>query len=503
MSLALLPFQEEALAFLLSSLRERGRRRARVLAFDVGLGKTATGAASADLLAEETGRGGLIVCPASLRTVWRDELRKWGSTLRIMTPTSGTGVRAPEVGEVLIVSYDTLGALGSKKPTRGKKPKNSTAEEDVKREAAFEKRLALWQTRSWTWHGLLSWASRIGWVIADELQKIRAAGSTRSIVFEPLRERVVAGGGVVLSLTGTPIENSPLDLWIELVRLGIDAEIFPGGIADFAHHFGGIFDTYSGRWTFPPVPPGGSIYSRLVDSGLFMIKSASEAASESGHLPALPPKTYKATLCPVDGATATLGRLFAEALGVRPEALAGNEVVDIEAKARGAGLLGELSRLRKESASAKVPTLLRRLDELGDSEGPIVVYSEHVAPIEALRGREGWTVITGAETPSQRAERARDFQAGKYKGIGITSAVREGWTLTRAHYLIRVSFSWLYKWEEQSEARVWRLGQIHPVTVETLVADHPIERALLRRLTEGRIRGEETWRRPAALVADL
>lgn len=458
------PYQREGLDFLLAALDESGARRTRVLADDPGLGKTATGALAASAYAAATGAGGFILCPPSLRQTWADELIKWGCLLSIYMPKRSRDIRPPAVGEVVIIGFDALAALARK----------SKGAHEAERAAA--------------WQRLRSEGA--AWMICDEVQKGRRARSARSLALEQVVAAVRRRYGIVAALSGTLDENTPLDLWVLFVVLGIDKIIFPGGIADFAAHFGGVYDQRSGRWTFPPVPPGGSFYGRLMATGLVLMRATAEVLGE------LPPKTYKVTLCPVPNNQVALEALLVRALGGPAEIEQAIEIDDIVGRARAQGMLGELSRLRKEAATAKIPTMLRRLDALAaEGVSPIVVYSEHVAPIEELRERPGWRVITGTETDAERRATVEQFQAGELVGIGITSACREGFTFTRSRYFLRVSFSWLARHEQQSEARVWRFGQPFPVTVETLVAELVIERAMLRRLGEGQTRGRETWKR--------
>lgn len=105
---SLLPFQEQGVACVLS----RGGRL--LLADDMGLGKTvqALGAACA-LEAWPL----LVVCPATLRLVWAEEVEKW---LGPLVPPGGVHViggssdklsRGGEVPRVTIVSYNMLRIL--------------------------------------------------------------------------------------------------------------------------------------------------------------------------------------------------------------------------------------------------------------------------------------------------------------------------------------------------------------------------------------------------------
>lgn len=481
------PYQREGLAFLLSARRERGVRRCRVLGDDPGLGKTATASLAAGELLRTDPRGGVVVAQKTLVTVWKNEMIKWGVNPDVITIAKGSAdLRMPEPGEVLILSYDSLASLHRKIPTPRKPKKDESAADFEARKAAARAREARRVERF-----LRFYRRGFGFIIADEIQKVRRARSGRSLAFEKLRQHAAKEGAITIVLSGTLIENTPLDLWVLACCLGVENLIFDGGIVGFATHFGGVYDDYSKRWAFPVIPPGGSIFPALAESQLFLVRAIEDVEGQ------LPPKTYRATVCPCPDNLVSLSSVLASALGNLEELAAGGQLEDIEEAARGAGILGELSRCRKETATAKIPTMLRRLDELGTSQGPIVVYSEHVEPIETLRTRPGWAVITGGETSAQREKIAAAFQAGEYEGIGITSAMREGWTLTRSRYMLKVSPSWLYQWERQSDARIWRLGQTEPVTIEVLVAEHWIDRAVYKRIAEGRARDRETWRRPA------
>lgn len=453
-------YQVAGAEHLLSALQEiRPERRVRILGDDPGLGKTATGSVVIGELVKRTGKRGIVLCPASLRNVWRDELKKWSVDVPSYIPSKSDDVISWDpASSLLILSYDTLGAIMKNKAE--------------------------------VWRSLLSKTACISWIVADEVQKIRKAESIRSLAINNLLRRARDHRVVALVLSGSIIENDPLDLWIILDRLGLRREIFPGGIAEFAAHFGGVYNPFERRWRFARRPPGGSVVPRLMQSGIFLARTVAEAKGD------LPPKTYKVTVCPTGGRLRGLVNLMLRAVGASPtDQGVGEKVADLVMASGGNfDFLGDLSRLRKESAEDKIPTLLARLDHLEEhEEGPFVVYSEHRSPIDTLRDREGWAVITSDETPKQRSSIVAAFQAGEYRGIGITSAVREGWTLTRSNYFICVSPSWLSTHMDQSEGRVWRFGQERPVTIELLISDHDIDRAVFRRIGEGRQRNGATW----------
>ena len=83
----LLPYQLEGIAFA------AGVGRA-ILADDMGLGKTIQGVGVAEMLAREAGIGRvLVVCPASLKSQWRNEIHRF-SDRTVQLVTGGAAERA-------------------------------------------------------------------------------------------------------------------------------------------------------------------------------------------------------------------------------------------------------------------------------------------------------------------------------------------------------------------------------------------------------------------------
>ena len=82
--------------------------------------------------------------------------------------------------------------------------------------------------------------------------------------------------------------------------------------------------------------------------------------------------------------------------------------------------------------------------------------------------------------------------------MAITGAGRTGITLIATAHMIKVSLSWAPGDEEQAERRILRFGQKRPVTIESIVADHPVESLVLGVLAKKGARSAATWARPAA-----
>jgi hypothetical protein len=162
--------------------------------------------------------------------------------------------------------------------------------------------------------------------------------------------------------------------------------------------------------------------------------------------------------------------------------------------------LSLLSELRAKLAEVKVAAMLARLaaleaEGIGTTAAPIIVYSEHRAPSDALRHRDGWGFITGADSRKQRQQTILDLEAGLLRGVAITGAGRTGITLIAAAYMLKVSLSWSDADEQQAEKRILRYGQTRPVTIESIVADHPVEHLVLGVLARKAARAAATWAR--------
>ena len=233
---------------------------------------------------------------------------------------------------------------------------------------------------------------------------------------------------------------------------------------------------------------------------------------EEDVLVGLPAPTRLVTVCPVAGSARVLAdRLLDAAVASRGEHVltSPGELVEALARRLTTGSdLGVFSEARAALAEIKIPTLERRLFELrlrgiGVPGDPVVVCSEHRAPVDWLRVMSGqcanpsapWGFITGDESKAQRDKVIDDLRAHRLAGVAITAAGGVGITLIESRYMIKVSSSWSADDEQQRERRILRFGQKRPVTIESIVADHPVEAAVLSVVSKKAARSAATWGR--------
>lgn len=121
---------------------------------------------------------------------------------------------------------------------------------------------------------------------------------------------------------------------------------------------------------------------------------------------------------------------------------------------------------------------MRKLVEDYEESGtPLLVFSWHRAPIEALAKRKKWGMIAGKVTSAKKGDAEKDFQGGKLIGLaGTIGAMAHGYTLTAASDVIFIDRSYKPGDNEQAEDRVHRITQTRGVMITDIVADHPVDR---------------------------
>lgn len=407
-----------------------------LLGDDMGLGKTLQ-----VLLALDTNARAIVVCPASLKYNWRAEIARWRPDFSAVVLSGRAGFRVPSPGEVVIVNYDILPAWLTPVTTGEKTEKGY----DIKAPAVpAEFKAALAEST----------------VVIDEAHLVKNYKTARSQKINGLT-RVCARAW---ALTGTPLTNKPADLFGVLSVVGLAGEAF-GSWERFMRMFGAFRDRWGGiQWGEPSL----EVSERLRRVMLRRVKTE--------VLPDLPRKRYAEVVVPhgLDAADADELAAFAAEYFCADEARR-SSLPDFS----------EFSALRAKLATARVPAMLEIVETHEDAETPLLVFSAHRAPIDALADRAGWAVITGDTKPEDRARVVADFQAGKLKGVGLTiTAGGVGLTLTHASNVLFVDLDWTPANNLQAEDRVVRIGQeAQSVLITRMVSDHPLEQHVHRLLS--------------------
>lgn len=472
-------FQQIGVEFICNSRRT-------ILADDMGTGKTVQALIS---LAEVDAFPALVVCTNSMKFKWADEVRNWLGEDVIPYVVDGTkpkrekiiaeAAASDESGHpvVVIVNYETLWRHSALAPF------GSTALSDKEKVEGSLNQIR-WQA-----------------VVADEAHKIKEpkAKQTRAVWYASRSARVR------LALTGTPIVNSPDDLW------SIGRFVCP-------EEFGLSRSRWRDRYCI--MQPG--IHGGVENLGLRPDRRAELDAwlqprflrrTKEEVLPQLPSKVR--TTLKVQMTTKQAKAYKA----LKDEMIARLDDGSLILATDGLGLSIRLRQVASAmpvvedgavtaltAPSCKVDALL---DLLEDGAAPVVVYAESRKLIELAAAeveKRGYRVglITGLVPTDERAVVVAEFQAGNLDVVlGTTGAAAEGVTLTRASTLIFLQRSWSNVANRQAEDRVHRIGQeASSVNIITLVTEDTIDEAVENTVNEKEGRFQELVRDPEWLRAN-
>ena len=172
-------------------------------------------------------------------------------------------------------------------------------------------------------------------------------------------------------LSGTPLDNKPPDLYGLLESGGMAYQTF-GGWGRFVKLFNGFKNDWGGyEWGEPQaeVPE--------------MLRRVMLRRRKVDVLKDLPPKRFQ-TLT-VNGEDTALRREMDALWEQWGDALESDCLPPFE----------EFSTVRQKLAAGRTKHVLELAAQYEEAGEPLVVFSAHKAPIEALGERDGWTTITG------------------------------------------------------------------------------------------------------------
>lgn len=466
-SLAYKPYQKAGVAYMT-------QRKDTLVADEPGLGKTIE---SLGFINYVRAKKVLVVCPATLALNWRFEAEKWlVDSYRFFMPKTGEDAvpeTSPDERLVVITNYEKTIGL-----SRGGNHTDT----------------------------ILSQSLRRPWDVAifDEAHALKNPDSQRSQVVLG-EDGLYENSKRSLFLTGTPIENRPIEIW------PIAAALCParfGDWWDFARRYCGLHQEMRGPVPERIVRPDGSfkiedrrrkiwvadgsanhseLQQRLRTS--FMIRRL-----KGDVLPELPPKRRQ--LIVMSGDDLNWGR-FPELLRWKTihetefnEAMARLEAAKTMAEYRAAVKMldvisvpfTETSDIRHKSALLKLPACLKLADEMIAAGGleSLVIFAHHRDVLEKIHEHYGEKscVIYGDTPMSERMPIVNRFQEKKHQiFVGGLKAAGTGITLTRASTLIFFESDWNPATMSQAEDRLCRIGQkkmvhvIHPVLNGSLDAN--------------------------------
>ncbi len=431
------PYQEEGFRWL----AERAQMGlGALLADDMGLGKTVQVLAMLLHAAEQAGAGAsLVVTPVSLLGNWAEEAARFAPTLRVLSYDPKQPLLPHELaaGTLVLASYGQLA-------TR------------LKEFAALH-----WDV-----------------LVLDEAQAVKNPDSQRAKAVCALQARAR------FCLTGTPIENSLLDMWSQMRFLN------PGLLGTRA----------SFRKRFRKVGTQELALLRQALAPLVLRRTKAEVLTQ------LPPLTE--TVEWVE---------FSKEERALYESLRRAAIGKVGAGEGHISILAELTRLRRvcchgklalpeyAGGSAKLVAMVERVEELRAAGRHTLIFSQFTDVLDLAEdalSAQGITCLRldGSTPAALRNKRVKAFQEGLADAFLISlKAGGAGLNLTTADYVMLLDPWWNPAVEAQAAGRSHRMGQQQPVTlcrfmvrgtVEERIAEmHREKRELAEQVLSGRVEG--------------
>jgi len=444
------------------------KRDNTLLCDEMGLGKTIQGIGACNVWEPERV---LIVCPASVKRNWAKEWKLWNTTKGLEDPVviQGRGKEIPDKG-VVIINYDVLSHY---------KKKLDAVDWDVQ--------------------------------LVDEAHEIKNRDTKRAIALVghyrkkvkpiPAKKRVY--------MTGTPIENRPNELWPLLSVLDNEQ----GGLArQFKRFHIADFNGYGTSYTYDNAKSQ-ELHDKL--RSRLMIR---RLADDVLDLPPLvekiivldPDKEAKAAMKDDERATQQYATYMTKLAELEKkymekessiseddeEALKGltksfeSEVSEL--KDEGGYDFQEMTRIRRQTAVAKLPQFMQYVNEVLEQKDKILIFAHHkiiIAGIKQALEAKGIKCVKldGSTSPNAKEQAIEDFQNKKDVRvfIGQTRAAGVGITLTEATDVLFAEQDWTPGRMDQAKKRAHRIGQKDTVFVHNVVFDNSMD-AYMAQLIEAK-----------------
>lgn len=473
---SLKPHQESAIKFLVS-------RNKAILADSQGLGKT-----NSAIVASMVGKFKkiLIVCPASLKGTWKRELsyyinpedigvvfgKNWVNEKKYtivnydildnfynipLEPEYKTEIQTDENGNSIEVQVPVMIKCRGKAGKNGemKQKMKKSRKKEVIKEALSKSNLFL---------------SQFDLVILDEVQKLANNTSIRYKVLDDFLHRVKPKS--VYCITGTPLTNSPLNLY-HILKL-LDADI----TKDYNYYMSRFCDAKEikrsdGRKIL--ICDGASNLDELRDKikHLYIRRLQTE-------IPGMVNKDIATRYYSLsDNEMIEYKKLWKDYL--EAQYLNGSDVSKYQDLIEG----GLVRRYLSNKMISNTISLAEEHIEDGEKVLIVCCYDDEVKAFKEYFGNSA-VVYNGKMTNKQKDKAEYEFMNNpKIKVfIGNIIAAGVGLTLTKSHICIFNSFSWVPSDNWQMMDRLHRLSQKHDVTVYYQLFDDEISTSMWNKIME-------------------
>lgn len=302
-------------------------------------------------------------------------------------------------------------------------------------------------------------ACKINMIAADECHKMKNPSSQQGKGFIKL------DADVRIALTGTPLMNSPLDLYIILRWLGFEKHAF--------YSFKNYYAIYGGYGGYQIV--GYKHLDELEDQlQSIMLRRLKKNVLD------LPEKTYVDDYVDMTAKQSVIYKEIKAEIksNIDMISVAPNPLAEMIRLRQATGYTGILSSQIHESA--KLDRMMELIADARENGQQVVVFSNWSQitneVCNRIHGNYTYVSITGDTKDSDRQKNVEAFQDGRAEIIiGTTGAMGTGLTLTAGKVIIMLDEPWSMALREQAVDRCHRIGQNNNVTIYTIMCKGTID----------------------------
>ena len=429
----LFPYQARGVQWMWQTAKRTG---GLILADEMGLGKTLQIIALLMMDPPPHTAPALIICPTSLIANWVREVRRFAPSLTILVHRGAyrAGIfRDLQVASVVITTYDTM-----------------------------VNDIAVLSSLEWSW------------VISDEAQAVKNPESSRRQALASIPRRCA------IPMTGTPVENTLLDLW-SLIDLAV-----PGMLGQQ-----GVF-----KVEYPDTVEAAQSLARLTDPVILKRRVADVAGDLPERIDVDLPVLLDEDLArqyelvrqttlekyPVAGALVATMQL--QLFCAHPWLQSRDDVQDYD----------NADLVASDAAPLITPKMERSIALLREAfinRRKVIVFASfnRIGDLLEQAGRDlpaaWWGAINGSTAQEDRQAIVDNFSSFDGPACLVLNprAAGAGLNITAATIVIHFTPLWNPALEAQASARAHRRGQTEPVTIYRLFYEDTVEQVMIERST--------------------
>ena len=301
---------------------------------------------------------------------------------------------------------------------------------------------------------------KIQMLVCDEAHKVKNPSSQQGKAFLKLK------APTMIAMTGTPLMNYPLDLYMIFKWLGYEKHAF-GAFKKHYCNFGGY-----GGYEIIGYKNLDELREQLEEIMLRRLKDDVLDLPEKIYVNDYVEMSLKQSVIYKEATSYVMSN-------IDKIKMSSNPLSELIRMRQATGYTGILSSTVKESA--KIDRLEELVEDNVQNNKKVIVFSnwtQMTSPIyERLSNKYKGLIITGDTKDSLRQEYVNQFQTDKSCNfiVGTIGAMGTGLTLNEASTVIFVDEPWTMAAKQQAIDRAHRIGTNHNVTVITLMCKNTID----------------------------